>query len=611
MLALEASTLLPGRRIVLALHATVFAALIALRSRPLRSDRRLLSAFAIGVAGSLLLPTLAMLLPQEDRLGPFGEQMFATINGWVGFLVLLPLFSTVGGGSLPAPPSRSARFGALVAVAALIAGVHWLAVGDLAIVSDEASYLVQSRWMSRPSLLPMWQISADLAPFFMTRKIDYLNGHLYGMYPPGWPALLSVFRVMGLEWWSGVVLGTASVAMMYSVGTRVRDALTGWWAAILLATSQMFLVVHAGYMAHAALMLALLTSVRALLAGLDRTGAVRLTYWALSGFLLAFGVTVRPLTTLTLGTCLVLWIMARAWRESRVTAATMAACIVAGSLVPAALFIAHNNAVLGRPLAVGYQVMHPGLYDLGFGARGFRVLDENVHWVSASFPFTWQMGLQFLLSRLSGINTAFVPVGLLIPLLTAAIAMRVRVHWGLVAAFLVLPLAHLGYWYGEIRLYTELLPFVLLGAAALLVAMGGQHRAAAASWMALLVAGQAMVALPWPRGAPWHRAWSVGNDHNYGYAKAPGRWATLHEARELSRTYSRLLLFTHDDSRYDNLIDRLYPYNGDRFDGPVLVARDRGPLNESLMRRFPDRVAFLVIDHGPEVKADFTRLSPP
>lgn len=609
MLALEASTLLPGRRIVLALHAAVFAALIVVRSRSLLGDRRLVRAFVIGVAVSLLLPTLAMLLPQEDRLGPFTEQVLATVNGWVAFLMLLPLLSSDRVDSLPAPPSRGARLGALGAVAALIAVAHWLAVGSLAIVSDEASYLVQSRWMS-PSL-PVWQISADLAPFFMTRKIDYLNGHLYGIYPPGWPALLAVFRWVGLEWWSGVVLGTASVAMMYSVGSRLRDALTGWWAAVLLATSQMFLVAHAGYMGHAALILALLTAVRALLAGLDRAGVPRMMYWALSGFLLAFGVTVRPLTTLTLGTCLVLWMMGRAWRESRVSAVTMAACIVAGSVVPAALFIAHNQAVLGRPLAVGYQVMHPGLYDLGFGTRGFRVLDENVQWVPASFPFTWQMGLQYLLSRLSGINTAFVPIGLLFPLLVAATVARVRVHWGLAAAFLVLPLAHIGYWYSEIRLYTELLPFVLLGAATLLVAMAGRNRMAAASWMALLVAGQAIVALPWPRGAPWHRAWSFGRDHNYGYAKAPGRWATLYEARDLGREHGRILLFTREESRYDNLIDRLYPYNGDRFDGPVLVARDRGPLNESLMRRFPDRVAFLVIDHGPEVKADFHRLPPP
>ncbi len=55
-------------------------------------------------------------------------------------------------------------------------------------------------------------------------------------------------------------------------------------------------------------------------------------------------------------------------------------------------------------------------------------------------------------------------------------------------------------------------------------------------------------------------------------------------------------------------MDRLYAFNGDRFDGPILVARDLGVLNETLIARFPDRVPYLVIDRGRDEIADFQRL---
>lgn len=49
-----------------------------------------------------------------------------------------------------------------------------------------------------------------------------------------------------------------------------------------------------------------------------------------------------------------------------------------------------------------------------------------------------------------------------------------------------------------------------------------------------------------------------------GYAKATDPWATPYEARDLAREHGRILLFTREQGRTDNLIDRLYPYNRDR-----------------------------------------------
>lgn len=81
-------------------------------------------------------------------------------------------------------------------------------------------------------------------------------------------------------------------------------------------------------------------------------------------------------------------------------------------------------------------------------------------------------------------------------------------------------------------------------------------------------------------------------------------------ADSLAREHGRLLLFSREQTRFDIQIDRLYVFNGDGFDGRILVARDLGPRNAELISRFPDRVPFLVDDQGRDKSAIFTRIVP-
>jgi hypothetical protein len=205
-------------------------------------------------------------------------------------------------------------------------------------------------------------------------------------------------------------------------------------------------------------------------------------------------------------------------------------------------------------------------------------------------------------------NTTFVPVGLLLPFIAGGVAVGARVRWSAVALFGLLPLAHTFYWAGLLRLYWELLPFVLLGLTSLLFFIYARSPRAAATMVTVAVASQLIVALPWPpKSGENYRPWSAGLDHTYGHV-APGRWATLQKAVSLAEEHGQVVLFTREESPYDNLIDRLYAFNGDRFDGPILVARDLGPLNDELMARFPQRVPYLVIDRGRDQIAEFVKL---
>lgn len=608
ILLLEGSTLLPVRaRYGLAFHvlALVVAGVLQrdwLRRAPL--GMALLVAFTV----SLGLPLMAAFLPQEDRIGEFLDILRPTLTGWIAFLIVVPLLFAEG--RPPSDdvrgPSRSVGLLSLGAVFVLLAVAHYLAVGKLAIISDEATYLAQARWMSPQSV--GWELPPELARHFLMRKVGFVGSQMVGMYPPGWPALLALFGAVGLEWWSGVILGTVSVWLTWELGRRLINPNAGWIAGGLLATSQVFLVAHAGYMAHAPMMFSMLGAACCLVRGVESPRRARFLWWMGAGVLFGYALTVRPLTGLTLGASVGILGLWRAKQGSPVAPVQMAVAVALGAAAPLALFVLHNISVFGRPLGLGYQVLHPGLYDLGFGQRGFRVLDENAEWRPMTFAFTAADGVRFFLQRLARMNTTFVPVGLLLPMIAGAVALGARIRWPAVALFGILPLVHIFFWGDALRLYWELLPFVVLGLTWILVDIHARSPRAAGTMVVVLVASQLIVALPWPsKSGENHRPWAAGLDHTYGRT-APGRWATLHRAVDLAAEHGQVVLFAREQSQYDNLIDRLYAFNGDRFDGPILVARDLGTLNEDVISRFPRRVPYLVIDRGRDQMAEFVRL---
>lgn len=608
ILALEAATLLPLRtRFILAIHVAVLGLLAWVRRRVILAQpfrRALLAGFAITV-----VPVLAgAFLGHEDPIRVVVVTLEPTLIGWCATLVLLPLADAVPdeqpAGWRPTPWQATLFMATAVAFLAIS---HQLAVRHLAIVSDEAVMLVQARWMQFPQVA--WPVDADIAPFFRMRKVDYLNGQLYGMYPPGWPAVMAAFRYVGLEWWSNVIAGTFAVVLTYLIGKRLHSPQRGAVAAVLVATSQLFLENLAGYMAHGGAMAGLLGATWCLLVGIDNRGWRRVLSWIGAGMLIGLAVTMRPLTGLALGFSIGVWMLARAWRREPRAVFTMAALVAIGGVLPMWLFIQYNLAVFGKPIALGYAVMHPGLYSLGFGQRGFRVLDANLEWVPSAFYFGPMMAFRTFVRMLVGINTTFVPVGMLVPIAALAVAAGFRIRWLLIGAFSFLPLAQFFYWATNLRFYVELLPFVLLATAAMLVVLHQRWPRLAWGLGGTVIVSQMVLALPWQAGTGGgHRPWAASD---YAGSAAPGRWATLMVADSLQKVHGRLLLFSREATRFDIQIDRLYVFNGDRLDSPILVVRDLGERNAMLMERFPDRVPFLVQDEGRDRAATFTPLPRP
>ena len=603
VLTLEGVTLLPLRaRVLLALHVAVVAALAWWNRREILASRPLRTALAVAFVISMGPVVASVFLGGEEPRQVLLVTSEATLIGWAVVLALLPLMRSEATGkwaeNWSPRPWHAAVF--LLAALGIHAMVHQLAVQHLAINSDESVFLAQSRWMQFPRVA--WPMDPDIAPFFRMRKVDFLNGHMYGMYPPGWPALLAVFRYVGLEWWAIVILGTVSVALTYLIVSRLNGPRVGAIAALLLATSQVFLWNHAGYMSAGAGIAGLLGATWFLLVGLDHRGWRRSASWIAAGMLLGFVVTVRPLTGVALGLSIGIWLLARTWTREPRAVFLLAGCVAIGGLLPAWLFIRYNLAVFGEPIALGHDVMHPGLYRLGFGQRGFRVLDENLDWALNAWYHGPAQGLRNLVRRLIGVNTTFVPVGLLVPIAAVAVAAGFRIRWGLVAAFSILPVALVFYWSANLRQYAELLPFVMIALASMLLVIHARWPQLAIGLVGAVLISHAVVAYPWPPG-DGHRPWYSD------YARfAPGRWNTLLAADSLARAHGRVLLFSREESRFDNQIDRLYQFNGDGFNGRILVARDLGAKNAELIARFPDRTPFLVEDQGRDKSATFTRL---
>lgn len=580
--------------------AGAFRARAQLLSPPYRVRVPVLLALSVAVAG--LFPLLAGMAPRNYAV--FGS-VAPTLMGWALFFWILGSRERGAGTDLRAwEPPRWAVGLLVLASVALIAVVHWLAVGSRAIVSDEVIYLLQSEWMWNRDYA--WHIDRDLLPFFAMRKLGITpSGGLYGQYTPGWPLVLALFDLLGLRWWSGPLLGAVTIWATQRLGTLLYNRAAGLLAGALLLVQPWFLLLHAGYMAHTATILAITLAATWLVEGETATGWARTWRWLAIGVAIAVAVTVRTLTGVALGASLGLWLILRG-RSDLGTIVRCAATVVVGAIPLAAWFLHYNNATNGDPLTVSYQALHGAGFNLGFGTRGFTGIDASLARVPLPITFTPRDAVEHLLQRLASINATFVPYALLAPVLALLAAHGHRPRWRVIGAFALLPALYFFYWGSEIRFYSEFLPFLLAWVAGGVVVVMRERPRTGAALVAAVIAGSALLNVPgrWGRitlDAPWMRS---------DYTGSPARFAAYDSLESLQRTHGKVLVFVQEQMpNYDVLIDRLYQYNAGGLEGPILVARDLGARNAELVARLPGRTPFLLKDNGRERAATITPLA--
>lgn len=321
---------------------------------------------------------------------------------------------------------------------------------------DAMSQLLHARFVAAGTLTGP---GPELGEFWTMQQSVFAQRGWVSQYPPGHVVALAAGFAVGAVWLVGPLLLGLAVALLLPVADRLMPAapVTARAAVFAVAVSP-FVVAHAGaYSSHTT---ALALGVAAIYCALRAECGSGL--WCLvAGTLLGAMLATRPLSAVSLGAALVLFLPAERggvkWRLQR-------AGLLFGGAAPVMVALAAYNATLfGSPFRWGYQAaLGPGA-GLGFGIDPWGNsygMPQAVGYVSAE--------LSSLSLHLLGFPLPVVGVIALF-LLTAR---RLSPGDRFLAAWALLPLtAHLAYWHHGLfmgpRMLNEMAPaWCLLGARA-------------------------------------------------------------------------------------------------------------------------------------------------
>jgi Dolichyl-phosphate-mannose-protein mannosyltransferase len=475
----------------------------------------------------------------------------------------------------------------------ILGSVHWIVRGRAPAIVDETLYLLQARLFGEPQFSR--PLSAPLYPFFMLRQAVFHDGRLLTQYPPGWPVLLAVFDWIGAVDWAGAICGSVAVLLTFLLGRRLYSARVGLAAAALMVVYPRVLEDENNYWSHGGSTVFLL--IAAYLAfGYQRGKGVASLRWLVVGASIGIACAIRPLTGAAGGTSLALWFLIRA-RPSPPELGRIGMAFLFGALIPAAGTAYYNSVTLGNALTFGYDAASGSLQHLGFGVRGMIAYDHAGTSRVIASNFSVAVAISQLIGRVSRQLLDLLPSALLIPLVVTAEQYRYAWRLGIVAAFLVLPVAYAFWYYDQLRFYVDILPFAFIGIACI-----AQHL----SRRRPRVVGDAIIylAIVAPvAGAAYIR--------RYRAALRPCRES--HDVvRQLARA-ERLLVFVKDvpqPSGTETLLECLYSYDTGSFSGDVVVARDLGAADTVLMRMLPQNRPVRLSWDRVTSRAVIERLSP-
>ncbi len=457
---------------------------------------------------------------------------------------------------------RAARLRVALSLAAAGLSYGWwrVVLGGAPKIIDATSYGLQARALARGALT--WALPGPTASFAGRFLMVGAHGRVGGIFPSGWPALLSVGYALGAPWLPGCALaaliawmsGSLASSMASDEATRTRAAVIATAVSTLSATLRFHTAETMSHGLAAALFLgAMLAAMRA------RSPS----HFALSGACVGALVTVRPVSAMAVS----LVCAAMAWREGRWRAVSAFAL---GAAPGVALHALAQHAVTGRwgeATQTAYYATRDGprgCFRYGFGARiGCRV--EHGDFVSRYVPHGYgaREALWVTLRRLRAhlrdvANFEALSLALVSALMVARSNRRVALG---AAATLALLIAYAPFYFdgnidgGGARMLVDALP---IEHAMIAVALAAWRPRAASLYVVAMVVCGAL----W--GASGHRAVMAMTDHGVRLVRAAG--------------LTRGLLLVDDDHAFATLHD---PFANAR-DG-LMVARSRGDATDRVV----------------------------
>ncbi len=439
--------------------------------------------------------------------------------------------------------------------------------------TDEVLYRFQARLFGEGRLRA--PLPEALRPHFATVSTVPTGDAFHTQYPPGWPVVLAAFELFGLARYAAPVMGLLCLLGVAKLASRWIGVGPAAVAVLLLLLNVHFLRWSSGLFSHAMVgATAVWTAVLVDRAYEARSG--RVWAWALgAGLLSGLAFTARPLTALALTASV--WgfaILKRGLRsaEGRAFAARLTAGMLLGALPGACAFLLYNAATNGGMLEFGYSAAHEGGHALGFGEH------TRVRYLPDGSPSieTLSYGPIEALQRFVGMAATAIgcvlPAALALPVAWACVRAGYPLRWRALT-FLALPVAYFFWSTATYRSWSEVLPFVALLLASMLVWLAKREPVWARRLVVLCVfAG--LVRIPgWVnRDALRSRQWTP----------------PVRAVEELASEGPVLVFVDRRDEVNEGLFEKLWGMNTWPGPGDVVVARDLGARNAVLVERYPD-----------------------
>ncbi len=219
------------------------------------------------------------------------------------------------------------------------------------LTDDEAIYQFTAELIASGSLAA----PRPPAHLFWDRGFMVIDDHMYGQYFLGWPAVLAVFKKVGLEQLAACVCAALTVPPLYLSSRRLGGPLAARVTAALFVFSPMLMIGSATLMSHAACLCANAWAFWFFLRAREPESKA----WESGAFALLVSIAffIRPFTTLALCAGLVvLWLAGTAKGRAKLPKLGIFG-LISGAM--AALFLLANYELTGHPFYVPYQrAMH-------------------------------------------------------------------------------------------------------------------------------------------------------------------------------------------------------------------------------------------------------------
>jgi hypothetical protein len=436
------------------------------------------------------------------------------------------------------------------------------------------------------------------------------HGRRFGIFPPGWPALLAPALRLRITDWVNPLLHGATVLVLARASRKMLGKAGALCAATFYAFSPQTLLLAASLMSHTVIALA----GAALLSVLAATTTFDVL---LAAALACVAVLTRPLCAISLGAVFALGALLLRRRE-RTSRWKTIAIVGGGFALGTLLFLAYNRALTGDPLrfpqdlyfdthlppaAIPIFNYHPGCNSLGFGeGHGCdHSIADSRHTLVNALQNTWDN------LRAWGLLLGGGPIVPLLALFGFA-RHRGRAHGVLLAA----PILTVGlyglYWYAGTcygaRFFHAAVPFVIVAAASGALAIPPLRRSPRLAACAVMV----VVALD----CGILRA--ASRELEGGYWGADGRFAALKAewkaapalvmvafAADVPETPPGKKLFWTTQLVWSGFwapsvtANSAVGLDGPELDDVVVYARFHPALVPALRARFPDRKLWLYV----------------